>query len=140
MRLSPRSVFFGLVSFGLPIAVTVGWVLGETEEKPVAERAPAGAGAFGTAPEQPHTSKPLTAVEWSTPATTAPRAAGTTTPSVAVTSGAVPPTPSPPILSLPPVPTPTMVTSEPPSPSATPSSSSEGGLPGVGGGRLVRRP
>ena len=50
MRLSPKSIFFGLVSLGLPIAVTVGWILGEPATSQTSAAAtPGGAGGIGGA-------------------------------------------------------------------------------------------
>jgi hypothetical protein len=49
VRLSPKSVFLGIIAFGLPIALTTGWALGvpSAPQRPVV---PAGAGVIGPAP------------------------------------------------------------------------------------------
>ncbi|WP_433298568.1 hypothetical protein ACQP2F_43800 [Actinoplanes sp. CA-030573] len=144
MRLSPKSIFFGLVAFGLPISVAIGWTLATPPRRPASVGAPAGvgglgtgggSGAIGTAPRRDGGggaggSQPLTEVQYSPrpaitstavpPAATAPSAAPTATtvpPVVTVTESSLPP------LDEPPVPTPTEITTVPSS-SADPSPTS----------------
>jgi hypothetical protein len=49
VRLSPKSIFFGIVALGLPIVVTAGWILGASEP-PSSSPRPGGATGFGTPP------------------------------------------------------------------------------------------
>lgn len=72
--MSPKSLFLGIVAFGLPIAVTIGWTLGG-EPAPPAAPAPGGEGVIGTAPVH-GTSVPPVGDVWS-PA--APRPVAVTT-------------------------------------------------------------
>lgn len=134
MRLSPKSVFFGIVAVGLPVALTVGWMLGTpAPARPVAS-APGGAGGMGAAPQTALvTSQPVTPVGY-TSRPPRPGVSPSTAPSTAPVSAAPPVSPPPmvapaassappPSLDLPPVPTPTQVIVPPDSPSATPSES-----------------
>ena len=50
MRLSPKSIFFGLVALGLPVAVTIGWQLATPATRSAAVEVPGGAGGLGDAP------------------------------------------------------------------------------------------
>lgn len=140
MRLSPKSVFVGLIIVGLPFALAVGWRLADHTPASAALRPPTGSGVFGAAPTQtraasspsidkvdywPEVTRPDATGSPSTPAprptTTAPH------PTTAVTTPAGQPT-----LAMPPVPTPTDVTpsgSPSPSPSPTPSDSTDPQLP-----------
>ncbi len=131
-RLSPKSLFFGMVVLGLPFAVTVGWALGgpaaTTTTTPPPATAPAGAGVIGAAPSPTGTAAPVTVVDYThrssrTPARPSASAAGLTAagPSASASASALPP--PLPTLTDPPVPTPTSGVSEPPAPSATPSAS-----------------
>ena len=155
MRLSPKSIFVGLIALGLPFAVTFGWTLGNpfTSDKPPSAATPGGSGAIGTAPVKDTTSpRPVWLpgrYEAGTPARAATAAPSAPPVAPEIASPSSPATASPggplvtvttlPPLTDPPVPTPTMVTSEPPPPTATPSSdppSSSGG--GIGAGLLRR--
>jgi hypothetical protein len=148
VRLSPKSIFFGIISLGLPFAVTVGWILGAPVVNPVAAAsAPVGAGGLGAAPSRGSTSRPVTVVEFAShpakpaasvsavPPSVAPRSAPPSAKPVISVSTSVPP-----VLTLPPVPTPTEIVSPPDSPSATPSGSASPEASGVDGAQLVRRP
>lgn len=137
MRLSPKSIFFGLVALGLPVAVTIGWQLATPATRSAAIDAPGGAGGMGVAPARHF--KPATPVVASSAAPVAsatpsvipslavstpvgPLASGPLTAAPASTPSA-PPTeasedPLPP-LTMPPVPTPT----EPDAPTPTTSAS-----------------
>jgi hypothetical protein len=148
VRLSPKSIFLGIVALGLPFSITVGWQLGTPEPARAPVSAPAGAGGIGAAPTRAAPSEPVTVVDWSSPE---PRAiTATSAPPVAPSASATPSGAQPsvgdvspgslPTLTLPPVPTPTDATSAPPSPSATPSSSAAPTPSGVGTARLVHRP
>jgi len=141
VRLSPKSIFIGLVALGLPIAVTVGWTLATPARKPVEVGAPAGTGGLGAggsdgigrAPRRAGIPQPPAEVRLT------PRpAASAKLPPVTAPSGVPRPTsaaPSaveasavslPPVLNEPPVPTPTEITevpSGPAAPSASPSAS-----------------
>ncbi|WP_412737698.1 hypothetical protein [Krasilnikovia sp. MM14-A1259] len=64
MRLSPKSIFIGVVLVGLPFAVAAGWALGPSPAGPVPASAPAGNGVIGTAPSRIATPESVTAVEW----------------------------------------------------------------------------
>jgi len=148
VRVSPKTIFFGLVALGLPVSVAVGWTLATPARKPAHVGAPAGtgglgagagSGGIGTAPRRAG-SQPLTEVQFSPrppapsavvpPVATAPSAAPSPT-AAAASSAAVESSASPlPTLIDPPVPTPTEITVTPtvtdsPSadPSATPSTS-----------------
>jgi hypothetical protein len=146
VRLSPKSIFFGIVALGLPFTVTVGWTLGTPAAVPAAVSAPGGSGTIGAAPQRGVTS-PVTAADYaaepprdtaSTAASTAPVAVPSST---AAPADTVTVTLSPlPTLTDPPVPTPTLVTSAPPIPSATPSTSTSAEPGGIDPARLVHRP
>ena len=139
MRLSPKYVFFGIVTFGLPFVVTMGWLLGTPAENPPVASAPGGAGGIGAAPERIVTSQPITPVQYSsqpprpgapvstppaTPTSTGPLVSTAPSPTGSSSSG------PPPVLTMPPVPTPTEILNPPPSPSATPPESAPTGEPG----------
>ena len=125
MRLSPKSLFLGLVSLGLPFAVTVGWLLAGPANPPHHPRAvPKGAGTLGAAPVHAATSEPVTPVDWSlrrrippAPTATTRSAAHGATPSAPPSAAGAMPSESWP--SEPPVPTAT----GPADPSMTPSAS-----------------
>jgi hypothetical protein len=131
VRLSPKSVFLGLIVLGLPFAMALGWRLADHPSTVAALRAPAGSGAFGAAPVQTRTARsaPIARADaW--PAEQAPdptgaaptpephRTATIPPPAATETTGATGPP-----LGLPPVPTPTDVTSSSASPSPSPSPS-----------------
>jgi hypothetical protein len=138
VRLSPKSIFFGLVALGLPVAVTIGWQLATPATRSAAVGAPGGAGGLGDAPV--HHPKPALVPASSSPVAPLPSVGASVSPSVAVstpvgpvvTGGltsaptgtpSAPPTeasqdPLPP-LTMPPVPTPT----EPDDPSSSASAS-----------------
>jgi hypothetical protein len=141
VRLSPKSIFFGLVALGLPVAVTIGWQLATPATRSAAVDAPGGAGGLGDAPVR-HAPKPAIAPASSSSVAPLPSVVASVSPAVAVstpvgpvvttglTSAPIgPPSAAPteasqsplPPLTMPPVPTPT----EPddPSPSASPSAS-----------------
>ncbi|MFC3380739.1 hypothetical protein [Couchioplanes azureus] len=131
MRLSPKSVFFGIVALGLPFSVALGWTLGTPDAAPPSATAPGGAGGFGTAPVQaaspasgagttwvPRAPQPVSVVE-----SVAPSAPTSVAPSSAVPSAAASGSPGP-TLTLPPVPTPTAILQPPSSPVATSASPS----------------
>jgi hypothetical protein len=150
VRLSPKSIFFGIVALGLPFAVTVGWTLGTPGVAPPVASAPGGAGGMGAAPVHTVPSQPVTAVEYSSkpprpgfsPSAAAASAAPASVPppaSTEPTTGTPASQPPLPALTLPPVPTPTEVSAPPPSPSATPSGSASAPNRRFGGARLVRR-
>ena len=84
VRLSPKSLFLGIVAFGLPIAVTTGWTLGG-ETAPPAAPAPGGEGSIGTAPVH-GTSVPPVGDVWS-PAPPRPVAVATRVPTERRRSG-----------------------------------------------------
>ncbi|MEV6629872.1 hypothetical protein AB0M54_03855 [Actinoplanes sp. NPDC051470] len=159
MRLSPRSIFVGVIALGLPFALTVGWVLGghHLTSTPPATAGPGGSGLLGTAPAR---ATDDSAPRWlpgryeNRPAAPAPSSAASAPAALALpvtppSSGAetqagprggpLTTLPTLPPLTDPPVPTPTMVTSEPPPPSATPSSSPSATPSGLGAGLLRRR-
>lgn len=125
MRLSPKSIFFGLVALGLPVAVTIGWQLATPATRSAAVDAPGGAGGIGDAPARPTRAVPAAAsssmpskspsvapsvaLSAAAPAfgapTTAPvTSAPTATPSAPPTEASRDPLPP---LTQPPVPTPT---------------------------------
>ena len=147
MQLSPKSVFIGLVAFGLPIAVAVGWNLAGPARQSVTGTPHGGTGGIGAAAPaqgagngepvpvrysaQPHrapATAPSTIV--SVPASvTVPSSAArppSATPPAPVPSDSAPPLPPLPPLNQPPVPTPNEITSEP-----DPSSSSSADPSGV---------
>jgi len=136
VRLTPKSLFFGLVSIGLPFAVALGWVLGETTTvTPPAAATPDGFGGLGTAPER---DKPLNRVDYPE-RTSGPRSASSTAP-VAVpprtadssgpSTSNIPAEPSP---AEPSASAPNMFPSES-APSATPSAEP----PGIDVARVIR--
>jgi len=142
VRLSPKSIFFGIVALGLPFAVTVGWTLGEpVAAPPPAVAAPAGEGGMGAAPARASTPAPVTPIRYGSrpPRDTSAAPSAASTAPAAEPPDSAPPS-GPPTLSLdplppltdPPVPTPTMVTSAPPPPSATASSSASPDPTGIG--------
>jgi hypothetical protein len=134
VRLSPKSVFIGVLAVGLPFAVVVGWALGIPKERAVATAESGGAGgsdAFGVAPL--HTRQPTDGYSGrpARPADGAPApvvvvSSTVVTKTITVPASAPPVTVAssspPPILSMPPVPTPTQITG-PPEPIPTPSES-----------------
>jgi hypothetical protein len=145
VRLTPKSIFFGLVALGLPFAVTVGWTLADrTVTAPPAVAAPAGAGGIGSAPAPDASIEPVTPVHYDNrpPRATAvrPSVSASVPPALPSSSapGGLPSRTLSPLAPLtdPPVPTPTTVTSEPPSPSATPPASATPDPAGIG---LIRR-
>jgi hypothetical protein len=145
MRLSPKSIFFGLVAFGLPISIGIGWTLATQPRRPASIGAPAGtggmgAGELGSAPDRP-AHRPDTVVQFS-PQPSAPAPPLLPSSAVApvgsapvasspVTSAPAPPVSEPPLPSLtqPPVPTPTEITDPPtasPPESETPTAAPSG--------------
>jgi hypothetical protein len=150
VRLSPKSIFLGLVALGLPFAVTVGWQFAGPTPGPAPISAPVGAGGIGAAPTRATAPTPLKVVDWSSPAdetdtgSAAPSAPPSTDtagePSVPPPAASTAPRALLPSLTFPPVPTPTDIASPPPRPSATPSSSAAPESPGLPAARLVRRP
>jgi hypothetical protein len=143
VRLSPKSIFFGLVAFGLPIAVVAGWTLAGPTKRPSAASLPSGAGGIGAAPERTGPDQPVNDVPYRgrPDRKPSPVASGAPLPSLATASTAPTVTPSAgpaptgttegtplPELTDPPVPTPTEVTTEPSPPApptASPSTSGE---------------
>jgi hypothetical protein len=116
VRLSPKSIFLGIVALGLPLAVTAGWMLGGHQDPP-STPSPGGAGGIGTAPDSGTSIAPL-ADEWS-PTPARPVAVQTRVP-VGRPRGGVPARPSATSRDLPdptmtarPAPEPTEVTAEP---------------------------
>jgi hypothetical protein len=148
VRLSPKSIFFGLIALGLPISVVIGWTLATPLRSPASVGASAGTGGLGTgggtggigaAPRRGDPSQPVTEVQYAPrpapssviPPATAPSSAPmpTTAPPSAATS-AEPPLPT---LDQPPVPTPTEISVTPtvstgPSAGADPSEQPESGI------------
>ncbi|BCY15189.1 hypothetical protein L3i22_102770 [Actinoplanes sp. L3-i22] len=129
MRLSPKSVFIGLVAIGLPFAVVVGWAMGTPVVRTDSALDSGGAGGSGGLGVAPGRTRPATAGYAGRPADAGPSpvvvvSSTVITKTVTVAASAPPatvPTSSPPpILSMPPVPTPTQVTG-PPDPTPTPS-------------------
>jgi hypothetical protein len=145
VRLSPKSVFLGVVALGLPFSVTVGWQLGHPDATPSPVSGPAGGGILGSAPARATTPEPVTVVDWSSPAPRTRTSAQRTTPPASSSPSPVQPSPGAasagplPTLTVPPVPTPTDVTNPPSSPSATPSASATPKPSGLNAARLVRR-
>jgi hypothetical protein len=146
VRLSPKPIFFGLVTLGLPFAVTVGWTLGTPASTPPAVSAPGGAGGIGLAPARATTPASGRIADWAPPTTKPVAAESTLTasspaivlPSAPATSTVAPETPAPGFTLLPPVPTPTTIV-VPPSPSATSASASpDPEVSDLGAARLVR--
>ena len=145
MRLTPKSIFFGLVALGLPFAVTVGWTLADRAvTAPPGVAAPAAAGGMGSAPTPAASIETVTPVDYGNrpPRGTAVRPSASASAPAAQPSSSAPGglpsltlSPLPP-LTDPPVPTPTTVPSEPPSPSATPPASATPDPTGIG---LIRR-
>jgi hypothetical protein len=131
VQLSPKSIFFGLVAFGLPIAVAVGWT-SATPHRSVSEVSlPGGAGGIGAAPLRAGTTTPVTARYSPSPdpsPTASPTPSGKVSPPthrVSSPPSATPSAPSTsepesawPTLTQPPVPTPTdiVVTDDPSTP------------------------
>jgi hypothetical protein len=148
VRLSPESVFLLLVTLGLPFAVTAGWQLAVPADPPVAVSSPAGDDGLGAAPTQDTTSKPVTVVDWSPPATrsvpSTPATPSTTPssapPSATQPSAGNPPATLPPTLTVAPVPTPTDATDPSSSASASPADSTTPEPGDLEAARLVRRP
>ncbi|AGL21249.1 hypothetical protein [Actinoplanes sp. N902-109] len=130
MRLTPFTVFLGLVVLGLPFAVSTGWMLGSPGSTPVAVTAAPGAGpaasipaatsGSGPAPSSPARSstRPVAVVERVRPWSSHRVPRSKATPSASVSS--VPE----PTLAIPPVPTPTEVVTD--GPSASPVASDSG--------------
>ncbi|MEV4635998.1 hypothetical protein AB0J80_01470 [Actinoplanes sp. NPDC049548] len=147
MRLSPKSVFFGIVALGLPFAVAVGWTLGTPNAAPPSVSAPVGEGAFGAAPATATSPASGSLTSW-TPRAPEPvsvvESVAPSSPSVAPTSGVPSASASgsaTPTLTMPPVPTPTSVFDPPSSPAATQTSADADPEPsGLAGGGLFRRP
>jgi hypothetical protein len=142
VRLSPKYVFSGIVAFGLPFAVTMGWLLGTPVEKPPVASAPGGAGGIGAAPERVVTSQPVTPADYASqpplpgaPVSPAPTTPASTAPLITAgpSASGSPPSSPPPVLDMPPVPTPTEIFDPPPDPSATPSDSAPMAEPGPTG-------
>jgi hypothetical protein len=125
VRLSPKSIFLGIVALGLPLSVITGWAL--ATPAPVSAPAPGGAGGIGSAPAR-GASMGTAGVEW-TPAP--PRQVAVQTrvpPGRRNTATTVRPTATDldlpdPTLTVPPVPTPTEATDDPTgTPTETPTS------------------
>jgi hypothetical protein len=142
VRLSPKYVFSGIVAFGLPFAVTMGWLLGTPVERPPVASAPGGAGGIGAAPERVVTAQPVTPADYASqpprpgaPASPALTTPATTAPSITASPAASgsPSSAPPPVLNMPPVPTPTEIFDPPPNPSPTPSESAPTEEPGPTG-------
>ncbi|MFC7528150.1 hypothetical protein [Actinoplanes sp. GCM10030250] len=138
MRLSPKSVFFGLVIVGLPFAVVAGWALGSPSTFPTSLGVAGdtdGTGGLGAAPlrttstpgspvshNDGYTARPPRATVAPTttlPATVTPAGTVTTTVTVIATVTATGTTSPPPVLTMPPVPTPTQIIDTPPVPTPT---------------------
>jgi len=151
VRLTPKTIFFGILALGLPFAVTVGWTLATPATSPAPRiAAPGGSGSLGTAAPAPRGDgakagpvAPVDYVATPQPSSSAaavavavvPRAA---LPAVTATTGLPTLTISPlPPLTDPPVPTPTGI-SEPPSPSPTESAapSTDPSSGGIGAGLI----
>ncbi|WP_412753211.1 hypothetical protein [Krasilnikovia sp. M28-CT-15] len=139
MRLSPKSIFFGVLVLGLPFALAAGWVLGTPAAQPAPASAPAGSGVLGAAPSRAAAPESVTALEWSprpvrtaaptvsrTPRRTAVRA----TASRSASPGRVGPSRTPP-------PTSAKPSESPSAPSVSPSPSTDAGQAGLGAGELV---
>jgi hypothetical protein len=138
VRLSPKSIFFGLVAFGLPVSVAIGWTLATPPKGHAAVGASAGTGlgagpngVLGPAPRHGGGTQPLTEVQYSPrpirsavlpPVASAPSAAPT--PTTAPPIVVLPSVSSLPTLDQPPVPTPTEITTTP-SASTDPSTSTD---------------
>lgn len=144
MRLSPKSIFFGLVAFGLPVAV--GWTLAGPPKRPSVTSLPTGTGGIGAAPGRTDPDEAVTDVRYqprqNRNASPSAVASGAPLPSLpaASTAPAVTPSAEPaptgsavvdplPELTAPPVPTPTEVTSEPSPPAPPPAEPSGTGEP-----------
>jgi hypothetical protein len=143
VRLSPKSIFFGIVLLGLPLAVAAGWMAASPATRPAADRPIGAAGGIGAAPARGLSSRPNAVADHESPAATLSVAPSPTGPAP-VPPGAVPVSAGPtatasvsfsplPTLTLPPVPTPTSVTSSPTDPTSGPPSSApvESGDPGI---------
>ncbi len=124
VRLKPRTVFLGIIAFGLPIALTTGWTLAQGGD-PADPAAPGGTGFLGNAPQ---VSTPAVPSPLQSPVAEPPlrQVAGRPRPSAPVSGPAERPRPVPMTsaprpsasFSPPPVPTPTSLspapTEEPP--------------------------
>jgi hypothetical protein len=152
VRLSPKSIFFGIVALGLPIAVTIGWTLGTPTKAPASTAGlgrVGGEGGIGAAPVKPTESRPVTPAGYGATAATPTPSAVLSSP-VPTTAVAPPPsaTPGPPSLptesplpslgGLPPVPTPTEITD--PSTSASAPAGSEPEATGIDPAQLAGTP
>jgi hypothetical protein len=145
VRLSPKSIFIGLVALGLPVSVAIGWIMATPTRGPAAVSIPgigglgtaAGNDAVGAAPERA-LPRPATTVKFSPqPARSAAVLLPATAPSAAPTATTLPPvtelpTSTLPTLDQPPVPTPTEIevpptgsTSASAAPSGQPSNSTD---------------
>ncbi|WP_436525934.1 hypothetical protein [Actinoplanes sp. HUAS TT8] len=130
MRLSPKSVFIGVLAIGFPFAVVVGWALGTPVARTAAAPETGGAGGsdgLGVAPARTHTTTGYTGHSPAgdpAPVVVISSTVITKTVTVPVTAppATVPTSSPPPILGMPPVPTPTQITG-PPDPTPTPSDS-----------------
>jgi hypothetical protein len=149
VRLTPKSIFIGLIVLGLPFAVALGWTLGSPDarfEQPPAAGVPGGAGTIGAAPGRGQSGAPIDQVRYAErrpAAQTSTMPSAPSSPPPATTSPSADPlttlTTLPPLL-VPPVPTPTTATSEPASPSAGPSDTESSEPKGdLGAGGLLRR-
>ncbi|WP_067508916.1 hypothetical protein [Actinoplanes sp. TFC3] len=141
MRLTPKSVFLGIVALGLPFAVSLGWTLG-TQDQPAAvvTMAPGGADGIGSAPVPAATSatgtapvisrsstKEVAVIERVPPSPRTRRKPSSAAPST-------PPTVSPaPSTAVPPVATPTQADDTPAGAAPSPSASSTSAPTGLGG-------
>ncbi|GAA2504296.1 hypothetical protein [Winogradskya humida] len=145
MRLTPKSVFLGIVLLGFPFAIALGWSLGHQEAPPaIVSAEPGGAGGIGAAP--------VRVTHPTAEATTSPRSVSEPVSVIepvatSVAPSALPSAPAPatsettspaPTLTEPPVPTPTSVAPSEPSGSPSPSESSEP-APSWLGGLFLRR-
>jgi hypothetical protein len=142
VRISPKYLFFGLLTVGLPVAVTVGGTVSEPPPPGPAAATPDGAGRIGVAPERstgtPQSLSPVEYAPQSPRRTYTPRyepsiVPTTVAPARTTPSSAPPPTssmPAPPRWSPQPIPTrPKFPTPDPPAPSETQSDDSAGESP-----------
>jgi hypothetical protein len=134
VRLTPKTIFFGILALGLPFAVTVGWTLATPATSPAPRiAAPGGSGSLGTAAPAPRgdgaKAGPVAPVDYV--ATPQPSSSAAAVAVAVVPRAALPP------LTDPPVPTPTGI-SEPPSPSPTESAapSTDPSSGGIGAGLI----
>ena len=136
MRLSPKSLFFGLLIVGLPFAVVAGWTLGAPTVRSAALGVTGdvdGTGGLGAAPVRKGSTPdpvlpPRAAKAPADPVAAPPTPAGGVTTTVTVVASVPAPvatTTSPPQLTQPPVPTPTSIDNTPPVPTPTSESPSE---------------